>query len=272
MTSVAEVEKEPAGAGGPSEAQLLDVLYEVMAHGAHPKGSPTLAAVERFLHEHARARKPVAELAAFCKEHGLPTDATSFGAEQALTELAQGFQRERSPASASFSLDSDSMRLPAPSESGPLRKIEPPAAFELPAERTQPRVPAPAAALPKPAPTSRILLVAATLCAALLGSVALFNFQRARELEHKLNEARLQQRTTDTALTSLEQRAERLKSALEGSEVARAQLSARFDDFVTKEAQERAAESVALERILGKRFENLRTKALADALAGGEAH
>jgi hypothetical protein len=268
MTAVAEVEKEPAGAGGPSEAQLLDVLYEVLAHGAHPKGSPTLAAVERFLHEHARARKPLAEIAAFCKEHGLPTDAASFGADQALTELAQGFQRERSPASASFSLDSEAVRIPAPSESGPLRKVEPPAIFELPAERTQPRAPAPQ----KPAPTSRILLVAATLCAALLGSVALFNFQRARELEQKLNEARLQQRTTDTALTSLEQRAERLKSSLEGSEIARAQLSARFDDFVTKEAQERAAESVALERILGKRFENLRTKALADALAGTEAH
>lgn len=264
MTAVAEVEKEPAASGGPSEAQLLDVLYEVLTHGAHPKGSPTLAAVERFLHEHARSKKPVAEILAFCQEHALPTDPAAFAGDPALTELAQGFQRERGPASASFSLDAEPARTPAPSESGPLRRIEPPAVFELPAEPTSPRVIMPVAAQPKS--HGRSLAVGGFVCAALLGALAFVGFQRAHELERKLNEARLQQRTTDTALSSLEQRAERLKADLDGSQVARAQLSARFDDFVAKEAQQRAAESVALERILGKRFENLRSKALADSL------
>jgi len=265
MTAVAEVEKEPAEQTGPSEAQLLDVLYEVLAQGAPPKGSPTVEAVERFLHEHARNRRPRADILAFFTQHGLPTDPSAYGTDPALTELAAGFIRERGPASASFSLDSgDALRIPAPNESGPIRRMEP-APLELHGEQTAPRAPAPPAA--PPTRSGRIVAIAAFACAALLGVAAFASYQHARELEQKLNEARLQQRTTDTALTFLEQRAERLKGALEQSEQARTGLAARFDDFIARDAQERAAESTALERILGKRFETLRTKALAESLA-----
>jgi hypothetical protein len=67
------------------------------------------------------------------------------------------------------------------------------------------------------------------------------------------------------ALSALEARAETLQSSLTGSENERKALGDRFDTFVLGESQKRMAEEVALERILGPRFENLRNKALQDA-------
>jgi hypothetical protein len=81
----------------PSEAQLLDVLYEMLAQGspAH-EGGLARADVERFLHEHARAPKPRAELLRFFDVHGLPTEASELSADRELGALARGLQRERS--------------------------------------------------------------------------------------------------------------------------------------------------------------------------------
>ena len=61
----AEVPKEDA----PSESQLLDVLYEVLAQGVPPKSRLSVAEVERFLHEHARSRKSEAEMLEFFRKH-----------------------------------------------------------------------------------------------------------------------------------------------------------------------------------------------------------
>jgi hypothetical protein len=306
MTAVAEeADKETTeDVAGPSEAQLLDVLYEVLAQGAQPLGSKTVEAIQQFLHQHARSRKPLPEILAFFTQHGLPTDATAYGADPALSELAAGFLRERPPISASFALDGSVAgsgsgthvaSLP-PVAVPPLAPLVPPSApggaaasvtqqvatVELDViegEHTSPRsmvVPALAdrtqglaqeqAALRSPAVWVAGVSV---VSACVLGLLALSSHKDAAKLEQKLNEARLQQRTTDVALTSLEQRAETLKAALDQSEAARRNLTVRFDDFVAKEAQARAAESTALERVLGRRFEVARDRALAESLRTG---
>jgi hypothetical protein len=87
----------------------------------------------------------------------------------------------------------------------------------------------------------------------------------ALNLNTELQQARLQQRSTDVALSALEARAETLQSSLSSSENERRALADRFDSFVLGEAQKQSAEEVALERILGPRFEMLRNKALQDA-------
>jgi hypothetical protein len=84
-------------------------------------------------------------------------------------------------------------------------------------------------------------------------------------LSGELEQARLTQRSTEVALSALEARAESLQSSLTASENERRGLADRFDSFVLGEAQKRAAEETALERILGPRFEALRKKALQDA-------
>jgi hypothetical protein len=119
---------------------------------------------------------------------------------------------------------------------------------------------APAAVQP-----SWILPVACGVCLAFAAAL-LATYRHASDLKLQLDQARMQQRTTDTALTGLEQRAEMLRGALAQSESQRQGLSARFDQFVSGEAQKRAAEEVALERLLGPRFQTLRDRALQQAL------
>lgn len=245
----------------PTESQLLDVLYEVLAQGVPPKGTLTTEDVEQFLHEHARSKKPVAEMLEFFQKHGLPTDANEYGSDPALGELASGLHKERGPISATFNLDEGSDgQLRAAGESGPVRKIEPVAEVD-----TSPR-----ARIAEAAPQQRRgswTMAAISLASVLVLGGALFaTYRHAQDLSAELAQARMQQRTTDAALTTLEQRAEQLKSSLERSESDRQSLATRFDDFIVGEAQKRSAEETALERLLGKRFETLRDRALQEAM------
>ena len=247
----------------PTESQLLDVLYEVLAQGVPPKGRLTVEDVERFLHEHARAKKSVAEMLTFFEKHGLPTEASAYGADPMLGALANGLHKERGPISATFSLGEMPETQPPASESGTPRRIEP----VVPLEDTAPRARVvPEAAAPVPPKRGFSLLGAVSLgCVVILGGALFATFRHAQDLSLQLNQARMQQRTTDQALTTLEQRAETLKGFLERSEADRRTLANRFDSFIAGEAQQRAAEEAALERLLGPRYETLRDKALQQA-------
>jgi hypothetical protein len=245
----------------PTESQLLDVLYEVLAQGVPPKGTLTSEDVERFLHEHARNKKPVTEMLEFFQKYALPTDAGDYGADPALGELASGLHKERGPISATFNLDDNGEpQARSASESGPVRKIEP-----MPEVNTSPR-----ARIVELVPQQRRgswTMAAVSLASVLVLGGALFaTYRHAQDLSAQLSQARMQQRTTDAALTTLEQRAEQLKSNLERSEGDRQSLATRFDDFIVGEAQKRSAEETALERLLGKRFETLRDRALQEAM------
>jgi hypothetical protein len=56
----------------PSALELEDMLYDILASGADPSLSAgTLAAVQTFLHEHARSKHSHAEFVAFFLRHGL---------------------------------------------------------------------------------------------------------------------------------------------------------------------------------------------------------
>jgi hypothetical protein len=246
----------------PSEAQLLDVLYEVLAQGVPAKSALRREDVERFLHEHARNKKSVPQMLEFFSKHKLPWSASEYGADPELGELASGLSKDRVLATFAPMEAEDTARRA--SASGPVLKMAaPPQEFaETESNARQPVefvVAAPATrslgALPKLAFGLSVLLAAALIASVL----------HARGLSSELAEARLQQRGTDVALSALEARAETLQSSLTASENERRALGDRFDSFVVGEAQRRAAEETALERILGPRFETLRNKALQDA-------
>jgi hypothetical protein len=258
----ADVAKESA----PTESQLLDVLYEVLAQGVPAKGSLTTEQVERFLHEHARSKKTVGEMLEFFGKHELPTDASAYGCDPELRELASGLHRERPPLSASFNL-AEELEGPerSASESGPMRKLETPVELvevELEAGDATQRGPVPAW-VPTPAPPSWLLPVACGICLAFAAGL-LGTYRHAHDLRLQLSQARLQQRSTDTALGALERRSETLRGALERSESQRQALASRFDEFVSGETQKRAAEEAALQRLLGSRFQTLRDRALQE--------
>jgi hypothetical protein len=251
----------------PTESQLLDVLYEVLAQGVPAKGRLTPEQVERFLHEHARSRKSVAEMLEFFEQHELPTEASAYGSDPELGELASGLHRERAPLSASFSL-ADELEGPERSanESGPMRKMDTPLAVEVEVDTRDATQRAVAPMIVSvPMQPSWVLPVACGVCVAFAAAL-LGTYRHAHDLNTQLNQARLQQRSTDVALSALEQRAETLRGALDQSETQRKALATRFDEFVFGEAQKRAAEEVALERLLGSRFQSLRDRALQQAL------
>jgi hypothetical protein len=255
MTAALEADEPNAV---PSESQLLDVLYEVLAQGVPAKGSLTTEDVERFLHEHARSRKSVGEMLQFFAQHGLPTAASDYGADPALGEFANGLHKERGPISATIHLEGPHQPVHSASESGPIRK-----SAQLAEVDTAPRARIVTTAEPK---RGSWLMAAASLAGVLVLGGALFaTYQHAEDLSAQLVLARAQQRTTDAALSALEQRAETLKHSLERSETDRRSLAVRFDEFVVGEAQKRAAEEVALQRLLGSRFETLRDRALIEA-------
>lgn len=249
----------------PTESQLLDVLYEVLAQGVPAKGTLSTEDVERFLHEHARQKKPVGEMLQFFQKHGLPTRADDYGADPALGELASGLRKERGPISAAFNLDDPDGAPRSASESGPVRKIEAVAEVD-----TSPRARVPEAE-PRQRRGSWTMGVVSLASVVLLGGALFATYRHAQDLSAQLEQARMQQRTTDSALSTLEQRAEALKGNLERSEGDRQALATRFDDFIAGEAQKRAAEEAALERLLGKRFETLRDRALEEAVLKANA-
>lgn len=246
-----------------TEEQLLDVLYEILAQGVDPTNELSVAEVERFLHEHARQKKQLPELLAFFEKHNLSHDPAAYAPDPELGELAHGLQRERGPNSVVMLLDAV--------DSGEE------AIFDSPTRREQLAQPAPVAdetsgVKPRAEPVADerrtpLLRYAVVGLFALLIVGFGFSVLREQELERKLAEARLQQRTTDIALAELEKRAEALRAELERSEAQQGALAERFDAFVTDAAHKRAAEDEALKKLLGPRYETVRRQALERASA-----
>jgi hypothetical protein len=282
--------EQPRASTLPSEDDLLDVLYEVLAQGVPPRSSLSREEIERFLHQHARERKPIGDMLAFFERHGLPLDASEYGADRELRELASGLQKERGSLIAGFGPSHELVHPSAPTSDFGSRAEEPrlstlppapvTAAAVAPAGETGP-FPALAPAAPgvEDESTGRrqlspltvttasgpnklrwLALVAAVLAIALLASVFVVNQQRASELEQRLDQARMQQRSTDDALTKLEQRAQTLQGALEQSEQAHRQEATRLETTLEVEKQQRATEEMAVERMLGPRYLKLRQK------------
>jgi hypothetical protein len=260
----AAIASEEPEAAEPSEAQLLDVLYEVLAQGVPPKGPLRTEDVERFLHEHARNKKSVPQMLEFFSKHKLPLSASDYGADPQLGELASGLHKDRAINTFAPLEAEDTARRANASASGPVLKLAvPPVEIEDTPSRRRRAVEIVVAAAPEK-PAGLLPKVAFGL-SALLAVALVVTVVHAYGLSNELQQARFQQRSTDVALSALEARAETLQSSLTGSENERRALADRFDSFVIGEAQKRGAEEVALERILGPRFENLRNKALQEA-------
>jgi hypothetical protein len=251
MASVAQ--REERAGETVTEEQLLDVLYEIMAQGVDPTARLSIEEVERFLHEHARQKKPLAELMAFFARHGLSRDPADYAADPDLDELAGGLQRARGPSSTMILLEDPPDAEPPEAQTGPIARpvvhetsgLKPVARPAAPAVRWQPIA----------------LAVAALVVLGLLG----VSVVRSRELSQDLASARLQQKTTDLALSALERRAEELSSALGQSEAARRELTQRVETFMDEGARQHAAESQALTRLLGPKYDALRSRNLEAA-------
>ena len=256
------------GSAMPSEEQLLDVLYEVLAQGIPARSTLTQAEVETFLHQHARQTKPVAEMLAFFERHGLPTDASAYGSDRELVELASGLQKEHHSMLAGFG-PMDAAPEPPTVPPGVVVAPQPLTPSVAPLTMRAPLIPAQdgeltgrhTAAVVVPAPRSLrwLGIVAAVLTIASVVTFAL-SYQRASSLEQRLDQARMQQRSTDAALTKLEQRAESLQGALKQSEQERHQQTWEFQTTLEEQAQRRATEELAIERVLGARYLKLRQK------------
>jgi hypothetical protein len=247
----------------PSEEQLLDVLYEVLATGPAPKSKLTREQVERFLHEHARKAKPISEMVEFFKEHDLPlVKPDEYGSDAELRELASGLQRERSSLV-------PGLLLAEPEEPSTL----PPATVEAIRRETQP-APDDAVATGKHAavvvetpvkkPSWGLWAAAAAALLALAGGLA-YSYLRSAQLEGRLEQARMQQKSTDVALTKLEQRAETLQGELKQTESEQRAQQARFEEELAAQAKKRATEELAVEKMLGIRYTKLRTKLANEA-------
>lgn len=262
MKAVAERGDEDEETATPSEAQLLDVLYELLAQGIHPRTSPSRAEIEQFLHEHARDRKSEGELLRFFAEHELPTDASLIGSDAGVSELALGLQRERGS-------------IPPQGEGG--RDSHPSLTREVSRRDLHDDV------VGDDATTQRgvavrasrrlsrglvMLPVSLMATAATLGLSAAFylTHQRASTLAAELEEARANERASAFARTELEQTTERLQHALTESEGALRAEIARNERARSDEEKRRRREAAALARVLGQHYPLVRQR-LEEALA-----
>jgi hypothetical protein len=247
-----------------SEEQLLDVLYEVLAQGTDPSASLTRADVERFLHAHARSKKPVSEILAFFSQHGLPLDAEAYAADPELGQLASGIHRERGVEGALFALDAQGLHDEAAPAHEPLPET-PTNRNQLPVTQVAEETSGlkPRDVQPAWADARTLRYFAASLCILLVAGLGL-SMRRSAALEQELDAARLQQRTTDAALATLEQRAEGLRAEVARRDQEQQALAQRFHAFVADQAKEQAAAESALKRLLGGRYDTLRMQALAE--------
>jgi hypothetical protein len=94
-----------------------------------------------------------------------------------------------------------------------------------------------------------------------------FSYERSSSLELRLEQARMQQRSTDTALTKLEQQAQSLQGALQQSEQERRAVTGRLESMLADEKQKRATEQLTLEKILGQRYRSVRDKFATEVAA-----
>jgi hypothetical protein len=281
MTAVAELDRDdepsrsPSSPPTPSEEQLLDVLYEVLAQGVPPRSSLTREELERFLHEHAREAKPISEMLQFFELHSLPVDANEYGADRELGELASGLQKERSSLVPNYlGAELPQMAVPLPAVSATITAGHPRvessstllSAASIPSEasRTGRR---PAIVLAPP-PSHRVRWLAAAVLVAGLGLTAalVVSHERASQLETRLEQARAEQRGTDEALKKIEERAASLQGALKQSEEERRAAASRLETELAEEAKKRETEQLTLERLLGPRYKNVRQKLATEAV------
>jgi len=249
-----------AHAGAVDESQLLDVLYEILAQGGDPHGELTGGEVEVFLHEHARTPKSHAQMLAFFAEHQLSTDPGVYATDPELGEIASGLHRERGPASSVFPLDEEASAAEEPITGA--HAVPKPAAQPAAAVVSMPAQPVLIQSVPNQAPLwMRVAVAALALCIVAGGALS---YARAKELEDKLAQARMQQHSTDAALSALEQRAGQLQSALGQSESDRRALDTGIKAYIEEQATRRAAEQAALQKLLGPRYETLTLKALEE--------
>lgn len=68
---VAERDTQPPSDASGELETLQDILYDMLATGIDESTRVSQAEIEGFLHEHARAAKPVEEFRAFFERHGL---------------------------------------------------------------------------------------------------------------------------------------------------------------------------------------------------------
>ena len=250
------------GRGAVSESQLLDVLYEILAQGGDAQGELTAGDIEAFLHEHARAPKSTAEMLAFFERFELSTDPQMYGADPELGEMASGLHRERGPSSSVFSLDDAMADVGATEE--PITGSH---AIARSATKPEPSF-APMTVMtlpPSPATAPLWLRASVGVLAMCLVGAAAFSYTRAQDLEERLGQARLQQRSTDAALTALEQRAAQLQGALRESESGRRSLDFTLQAYIAEQATQRNAEQAALQKLLGPRYQTLTLQNLTTA-------
>jgi len=263
MTAVASLDRNADAASPPvpNEEELLDVLYEVLAQGVPPRSSLTREEVERFLHEHARESKPVSEMVRFFERHSLPTHPSLYGADHALGELASGLQKEHSSIMPGMMAAPELAPPPVQSatETGAARALG-----NLAADRTGKHAASSARRNAWESAWAAMTLTVAVALVLLGGFV--FSYERSSSLELRLEQARMQQRSTDGALTKLEQQTESLRTALQQSEQERRATTARLEGLLAEQKQRQTLEALTLERILGQRYRNGRDK-LASELA-----
>lgn len=263
MDGLAERERDRV-APYPSEAQLLDVLYEVLAQGLPAPadvqdGALSRADVERFLHEHARTPKPREELLRFLSVHGLPVEPSEVSADHELALLARGLQRAQRSAS-----------LPAPMLPVVLDEDDDASGDEVENEATSPRLVAPAfLAQPLPAIGVRSLRTIRrlprawiALCAVVLGLavVLLLSHLHAERLAARLATAQAGRRFAEQRESHLRAEVQRLRSELaargrerdDATAQLRAELAARDQAYAVAAARY-AAETSALEHAFGPR-------------------
>lgn len=255
----------------PSEAQLLDVLYELLAQGINPRTSPSRAEVEQFLHEHARERKSEEEMLCFFTLHGLPTDASAIGADVRVSELAAGLQRERGSVPPRGEPASERDSHPSLTRPRVPREADDDVGDdEITAQRTMPRPPASAAAsVSVSAMRGQLVMPLAMMAvAATLGLSAAFylTHQRASALELELSAARDAERAAAGVRGQLEQTAERLQRALDESERALRAEASRAERAHAEQEKRRRLENLALQRVLGPHY-NVVKRRLDEALA-----
>ena len=262
MDGLAERERDRV-APYPSEAQLLDVLYEVLAQGLPAPadvqdGALSRADVERFLHEHARTPKPREELLRFLSVHGLPVEPSEVSADHELALLARGLQR----AQRSASLPAPTLPgTPSPDDVTPLSEEARAAFEEVEDETTSPRivVPRPSGQPMAPAarPASPRTMIALALAAVALAVALLLSQARTTGLREQLALARTARAMVEQREASLRTEVQRLRTELETRRQERARTEAERvarDEAQAAAAQRYAAETGALERALGPRY------------------
>lgn len=229
----------------PSDAELLDILYEILADDTGEDHGVSVATVEAFLHEHARDPKAAGSLAAFFDEHELSTDPSDYGQDPALKAVPSGVHAGFLPMPGSASQATAQPTVPElVDEPTPAR----PAA-------AQPAVPPPAAIVGRPERARWLLptLVSLALMLGVVGAVSVFAALNERALERELSLSRLQLRTTTEAVDALRAEAQSLHAQLDAQRASEREMSEELASLREAERARQEREAARADR-RGRRF------------------